>query len=117
MATVNATLSCTGTGSPTLAQSPSIIRSTVGTSVPKLVKLPTRTLNATGTTVPKLLRLPQKLLTTSAGSSIFIAAVAFGIDTFDVFEGKLKWIVNGVDRFQFGTKKRFAFLVRGKPYG
>lgn len=99
MALSTVTLSCTGSGTATVK------------------KLPSRALNATSTTIPKLLRLPGRKLTATLTSSPIIALITLGIDTFDIIEGKRKWIVNGVDRIQLGTKKRFTFLVRGKPYG
>jgi hypothetical protein len=52
-----------------------------------------------------------------ATSGIVISLIMMGADAFDVLEGKRLWIVNGVDRFKLNTKKRFTFLVRGKPYG
>ena len=117
MSLVTQTLSCTGTGSPTLVRSPATIKSATGTSIPKVVKLPSRSLQATGTIVPKLLNRPGRILMATATNSVIITLLAFGIDTFDIFEGKRKWIVNGVNRIQLNVKKRFTFLVRGKPYG
>lgn len=117
MATVNVDLSCTATGNASVVRNPSTVKSATSTSVPKLVNLPSRSISATGTAIPKILRIPQKRIMVVATSTPIIAALAFGIDILDIFEGKRKWIVNGIDRFQFNTKKRFAFLVRGKPYG
>lgn len=91
--------------------------SCTGTSSPKLVKSPIRKLSATGTVSVLLLKLPQKVLGATLVSSPVISLMSFGIDAFDILEGKRKWIVNGVDRFQLGTKKRFTFLVRGRPSG
>lgn len=117
MALVTQDLSCTGTGNASVVRNPTKVLSSTGTSVPKLVKSVSRIYSVTGTAVPILLKLPQKVLSVVATHGILISVMSFGIDTFDVFEGKRKWIVNGVDRFQFNTKKRFTFLVRGKPYG
>lgn len=99
MALVNTTLSCTAMGTATVQKSPSILKTT------------------TGTVVPILLRLPQKRMIAIASSGPIISLIVMGVDVFDIIEGKRKWIVNGVNRFQFNTKKRFTFLVRGKPYG
>jgi len=97
MATVNQTLSCTGTGTPTLRRSP------------------IRTLTSTGTAVPKLLKLPQKVLSSVATHGIIISLIRFGIDSFDVIEGRRKWFVTSGGKWSVSAKQRFTFLVRGKP--
>ncbi len=99
MGLTTTTLSCTATGTATVKRTPQKIQ------------------NVTSTASVLLLKLPQKFFGVTLTSSPVIALVSFGIDAFDILEGKRKWIVNGVDRFQLNTKKRFTFLVRGRPSG
>lgn len=117
MATVNVTLDCTATGNPSVSRSPSHILNATGTGTAFLLRSPRKILTATGTGVLLLLKLPQKVLRANAISNSIITIVNVGVNTFSIFEGKTKWVVSGVNRFQLGTKKRFTFLVRGKPYG
>ena len=99
MATSNATLSCTGTGTATVKRDVQKVQT------------------VTSTAVISLLRFPRIILTTTLVSSPVISVISLGIDAFDILEGKRKWIVNGVNRIQLDTRKRFAFLVKGRPYG
>lgn len=118
MALVEVTLSCTGTGTATMQSQPTKVLSTSGTSVPKLLKLPARILSTSGTSVPKLLKSPARILSTSGSNTVLLTLVRFGIDTFDILEGRRKWIIENVPSgWQVKVKKRFTFLVRGRPGG
>ncbi len=97
MATVNQTLSCTGT------------------AVPIVRKLPTKVQTATGTASLRLLKIPGKVLTRTAVSTPVISLLRFGIDSFDVVETTTKWFISEVEGWTTSVQKRFATMIRGKP--
>lgn len=118
MSLVTQDFTCTGTGNASFTSQPTKVLSGSGTSVPKLLKLPARTLNASGTVVPRLLKIPGRVLFSVATHGITISLLRFGIDTFDIIEGRRKWIISALPNgWAISAKKRFTFLVRGKPYG
>jgi hypothetical protein len=97
MATVNQTLSCTGT------------------AVPIVRKLPTKVQTASGTAVSSVLKIPGKVLTRTAVSAPVISLLRFGIDSFDVVEVGVKWFVSEAEGWKTRVEKRFGVMIRGKP--
>ena len=99
MATVNQTLSCTGT------------------AVPIVQKLPTKIQSAVGTGTANVLKVPGRILLSVAVSDIVISLLRFGIDTFDIVQVSVKWFVKPVDSVIARAQKRFGVMVRGRPSG
>jgi hypothetical protein len=132
MATQNATLSCTGTGTASYVSMPDKVLTAVATAIPSKVAMPIRiltvvstaistklsspirTLSATATNTSRLLKSPIRVLKATGSNAVVVFLERFGASAWDELQCSRKWFHTEAGKWSLAVTQRFKYVVRGR---